>query len=113
MNNKKSARLGFVAAIWLVLSVAVFGTLIGIAWMSMNATADVSADAISVDSEVELAISDSIELIVDTGRGYAYVPSTDTALNAVSGDGSGIFSAPAKDLGFKQNPVERLCMIDS
>lgn len=36
MKNKRSARLGFVAAIWLVLSVVVFGTLIGIAWMSMN-----------------------------------------------------------------------------
>ena len=50
MKNKRSARLGFVAAIWLVLSIAVFGTLIGIAWMSMNATADVSADAFVVDS---------------------------------------------------------------
>ena len=50
MKNKRSVRLGFVAAIWLVLSVAVFGTLIGVAWMSMNATADVSADAFVVDS---------------------------------------------------------------
>ncbi|MGY5855121.1 MAG: hypothetical protein RTS72_00885 [Candidatus Thorarchaeota archaeon] len=50
MKNKRSARLGFVAAIWLVLSIAVFGTLIGIAWMSMNATAEVSADAFVVDS---------------------------------------------------------------
>ena len=36
MKNKRSARLGFAVAIWLVLSVVVFGTLIGIAWMSMN-----------------------------------------------------------------------------
>ena len=57
MKNKRSTRLGFVAAIWLVLSVAVFGTLIGIAWMSMNATADVSADVFVVDSVDEVALA--------------------------------------------------------
>ena len=57
MKNKRSARLGFVAAIWLVLSIAVFGTLIGIAWMSMNATADVSADAFVVNSVDESVLA--------------------------------------------------------
>ena len=57
MRIKRSARLGFAAAIWLVLSVAVFGTLIGIAWMSMNATADVSADVFITDSVEEDAIA--------------------------------------------------------
>ena len=66
MKNKRSTRLGFVAAIWLVLSVAVFGTLIGIAWMSMNVTAEVSADAFVVNSvdENTLAMA-SIENCVD------------------------------------------------
>ena len=55
MKNKRSARLGLTAAIWLVLSVAVFGTLIGVAWMSMNAKADVS-----VGSPIHDAVDDKI-----------------------------------------------------
>ena len=55
MKSKRSARLGLAAAIWIVLSVAVFGTLIGVAWMSMNAKADVS-----VGSPVHDAVDDRI-----------------------------------------------------
>jgi hypothetical protein len=50
MKSKRSARLGLTAAIWLVLSVAVFGTLIGVAWMSMNAKADVSVGSPAHDA---------------------------------------------------------------
>ena len=71
MKNKRSARLGFVAAIWLVLSVAVFGTLIGIAWMSMNATADVSADVFVVDSVDESALARA-PILDCRDRSYAY-----------------------------------------
>lgn len=52
MKSKRSARLGLTVAIWLVLSVAVFGTLIGVAWMSMNAKADVSGGS-STDDTVD------------------------------------------------------------
>ena len=45
MKNKKSAKIGLAIGVWLVLSVVVFGSLIAVAWMSMSAKADDSADA--------------------------------------------------------------------
>jgi hypothetical protein len=80
MKNKRSARLGFAAAIWLVLSVAVFGTLIGIAWMSMNAKADVSTDVVIDDSaDDDTTAVDPIPSYRD--RGYWPTPTQDLIRN--------------------------------
>jgi len=91
MKNIRSARLGFAAAIWLVLSVAVFGTLIGIAWMSMNATADVSTDAIKVDT-VEEATSTQDFIFKSRGK-FCY-------------------HTPAQYIGPSKYPIAPGCMLD-
>jgi len=78
MKNKRSVRLGFVAAIWLVLSVAVFGTLIGVAWMSMNATADVSADAFVIDS-VDTSTLARARVVDSVDRAHVVVDCIDRA----------------------------------
>ncbi len=89
--KEKSARLGFAAAVWLVLSVAVFGTLIGIAWMSMSVTVDVSTDAIVVDV-VEEATS-----------------TLDTDFVFIRND---YYLTPAQYIGPSENPVAPGCMLD-
>jgi len=50
MINLRLSRLMITIAVWLLLTVVVFGSLIGIAWMSMNAAPDVSTDAVVVDT---------------------------------------------------------------
>jgi hypothetical protein len=76
MKSKRSARLGFAAAVWLVLSVAVFGTLIGIAWMSMSATADVSTDAVVVDAVEEAGSTQDVDFI-SRDRNVYYTPTSE------------------------------------
>jgi hypothetical protein len=108
LSNKRSARLGFVAAIWLVLSVAVFGTLIGIAWMSMNATADVSADAFLTDSiEEDTTALDPIYECRD--RDYWATP-TDEASR--SPRDKGYYPLP-QSIGPGQNPGAFGFLLDS
>ncbi|MHA2352073.1 MAG: hypothetical protein ACXABX_03020 [Candidatus Thorarchaeota archaeon] len=76
MKSKRSARLGFAAAVWLVLSVAVFGTLIGIAWMSMSATVDDSTDAVVVDAVEEAGSTQDVDF-VSRDRTVYYTPASE------------------------------------
>ncbi|MFW9786234.1 MAG: hypothetical protein ACFFE2_01785 [Candidatus Thorarchaeota archaeon] len=76
MKSKRSARLGFAAAIWLVLSVAVFGTLIGIAWMSMNATADLSAD-VFIEEAVDDKTTTQDQVRIYEDKPYFATPTED------------------------------------
>ena len=76
MKNKRSARLGFAAAIWLVLSVAVFGTLISIAWMSMNVTAEASAD-VFVEEAVDDKTTTQDQIRVYSDKPYFATPTED------------------------------------
>ncbi|OLS23958.1 MAG: hypothetical protein ThorAB25_23890 [Candidatus Thorarchaeota archaeon AB_25] len=92
MNSKRSTRLGIAAAVWIVLSVAVFGTLIGIAWMSMSATADVSIDAAVVDAVEEAGTTQDVEF--------------------VSRDRT-VYYTPARCTGPAQNPLPPGFMLDS
>ncbi len=103
MKNKRSVRLGFVAAIWLVLSVAVFGTLIGVAWMSMNATADVSADAFVVDSvdKSTLARSRIILDSVDRARALDSVDRAHIVVDCIDGEFEEVIMA------YRSKAVER------
>jgi hypothetical protein len=101
MKNKRSARLGFAAAIWLVLSVAVFGTLIGIAWMSMNTKADVSADVVIDDSvDDDTTAMDPIFNRID--RDYW---STPTESIIVHSRDKPYFPTPYELVGPGQNPI--------
>ncbi len=103
MKNKRSTRLGFVAAIWLVLSVAVFGTLIGIAWMSMNATADVSADVFVVDSVDENALARApMSDCIDRAPVYDCVDRHFEDIVVGNGD-KGVFDLPQQYIG-DENP---------
>jgi hypothetical protein len=100
MNSKRSTRLGIAAAVWIVLSVAVFGTLIGIAWMSMNATADVSTDAVVVDAVEEAGTTQDVDDFSRDGNVY-YTPTSEedsTLLNPFA-----VFIL--KDYGFYITPT--------
>ncbi|MFW9806633.1 MAG: hypothetical protein ACFFFK_07890, partial [Candidatus Thorarchaeota archaeon] len=105
MNIKKSARLGFAAAIWLVLSVAVFGTLIGIAWISMNASADVSTDAYVSDSvdDGTTAVGPGLDPTYNfRDRGYWPTPTEDVILHYRD---KGYYPTPDAFIGPGQNPI--------
>jgi hypothetical protein len=59
MLRKKTHRVVFASGILFVLSLAIFGSLIAVAWMSMNSSMAVSADSYSFDfaAEEEFAIA--------------------------------------------------------
>ncbi|MFX1559184.1 MAG: hypothetical protein ACFFBL_01225 [Promethearchaeota archaeon] len=69
MINLRLSRLMITIAVWLLLTVVVFGSLIGIAWMSMNATSDVSTDA-AVSDVVDEASDVQVPIFYRDERRY-------------------------------------------
>ena len=55
MFKKRTHRVIFASGILFVLSLAIFGSIVAVAWMSMNNTMAVSADGYSVEEEATLA----------------------------------------------------------
>jgi hypothetical protein len=96
MKDKKSARIGFAIAVWLVLSVVVFGSLIAVAWMSMSAKADDSADVFT-----DYAADGKTTISEDTSNAYP-TPMGDVIRNQRA---VGAISEPFSYIGPGQNPV--------
>lgn len=96
MKDKKSARIGLAIGVWLVLSVVVFGSLIAVAWMSMSAQADDSADAF-----VNYAADGKTSTSEETSNAYP------TPMGDVIGNQRviGAISEPYCYIGPGENPV--------
>ncbi len=55
MFRKRTQRVVFASGVLFVLSLAIFGSLVAVAWMSMNNTIAVSADSFTAEDEFAIA----------------------------------------------------------
>lgn len=109
MINLRLSRLMITLAVWLLLTVVVFGSLIGIAWRSMNVTVDVATETGDV---VEDAGAENIAIVDFGGSKFHYdTPAEDTAIVDFGGSKYHC-DAPAKYIGPPQNPVLRGHLVD-
>ncbi len=68
MFNKRTYRVAFAMGVLLVISTAAVGSMIAIAWTSMNNTMDVTTDSYSTEGYIEqtntvLAFKDAVRVI--------------------------------------------------
>ncbi len=108
MINLRLSRLMITIAVWLLLTVVVFGSLIGIAWMSFHSAPDVSTDAVVVDT-VEDASDEVAPIFYLDDRCY-HTPATeqdDAGLQGFGfiGEGKIVYTSPAAYIVTPQNPI--------
>ncbi len=112
MINLRLSRLMITLAVWLLLTVVVFGSLIGIAWMSMNVTVDVATDTVDV---VEDAGAENIAIVDFGGSKFHYdTPAENEENTGIVDFGGSKFhrDAPAVYIGPPQYPITPGYLLD-
>ena len=112
MINLRLSRLMITLAVWLLLTVVVFGSLIGIAWRSMNVTVDVATETVDV---VEDAGAENIAIVDFGGSKLHYDTPAEYEENIAIVDFGGSkyhCDTPAEYIGPPQNPVVRGYLLD-
>ncbi|MGD9397445.1 MAG: hypothetical protein PVJ05_13510 [Candidatus Thorarchaeota archaeon] len=109
MINLRLSRLMITIAVWLLLTVVVFGSLIGIAWRSMNVTVDVATETVDV---VEDAGEENIAIVDFGGSKFHYDTPAESEENTGFGGSKFHYDTPAEYIGPGQYPIAPGYLLD-
>jgi hypothetical protein len=102
MFKLRLSRLMITIAVWLLLTVVVFGSLIGIAWRSMNVTVDVATETVDA---VEDAGEETSAIVDFGGSKFHYDTPAESSAIVDFGGSKYCYDTPAAYIGPPQNPV--------
>lgn len=102
MFELRLSRLMITIAVWLLLTVVVFGSLIGIAWRSMNVTVDVATETGDV---VEDAGDENIAIVDFGGSRFHYDTPAESIATGDFGGSKYCYDTPARYIGPPVYPI--------